>query len=482
MQIIKLSVKYKLLVLTYIISWLPINLYTQVSWIYYSDSPVLSMDTTSNMWGAYGQPSCIFHQDTFKMWYAVSEGVDQFDPIAKGRIHYAWSLDGIVWNKYNSNPVIDVGGAGQWDGQWLDTPEILWDGTEYKLYYYGDSTYDQGQSNTAIGLAISQDGINWTKQGKVLQRGALGDWDGKFIESPAAYYDTSSGLYALLYTGIDTVGFGKIGLTVSSDGYNWIKYPTNPVFSVGNFPAWNDIAVGVPALIETNGVFEMWFCGVSNQDQYDSARVGYAVSQNGVDWIEYPGNPVLYADLGKSASFWAIDVVWDNSANEYKLYYEDFMLYGNPSDPDTVNAIYRASAPRNVLFSDQCALNAGNDTIIFPGDTIQLSANGGIFYQWDPPTGLSNPSISDPLAYPDSTTTYTLLSVSDSCITLDTITISVDSLVYIRNEKNSEIFDIFPNPVNESFYVNYPIYVEKNAVLEILDISGRVLFVYGIME
>ena len=53
------------------------------------------------------------------------------------------------------------------------------------------------------------------------------------------------------------------------------------------------------------------------------------------------------------------------------------------------------------------------DTLCY-GDTIQLEASGGATYQWTPSYGLSNPTIANPLAYPDSSITYQVVA-TDSC-------------------------------------------------------------------
>ena len=73
--------------------------------------------------------------------------------------------------------------------------------------------------------------------------------------------------------------------------------------------------------------------------------------------------------------------------------------------------------------------NAGTDTSICVGDSIQLAASGGISYSWSPSTGLSDTSINNPIAYPSTTTTY-IITVTDTigCVVVDTITLSVDSL------------------------------------------------------
>ena len=51
---------------------------------------------------------------------------------------------------------------------------------------------------------------------------------------------------------------------------------------------------------------------------------------------------------------------------------------------------------------------------ICPGDTIQLSAAGGVSYEWFPSTYLSNPNSPEPLAYPPVTTSYMMIA-TDSC-------------------------------------------------------------------
>jgi gliding motility-associated-like protein len=40
---------------------------------------------------------------------------------------------------------------------------------------------------------------------------------------------------------------------------------------------------------------------------------------------------------------------------------------------------------------------AGNDTMVVVGQPLQLNAEGGVRYEWQPPTGLNNPSIKNPI-------------------------------------------------------------------------------------
>jgi gliding motility-associated-like protein len=71
--------------------------------------------------------------------------------------------------------------------------------------------------------------------------------------------------------------------------------------------------------------------------------------------------------------------------------------------------------------------DAGDDVIVCLGDTTQLIATGGTAYSWTPPTGLSNPGISNPFAYPDTTTTYTvqMQGTYALCFDYDSVTVTI---------------------------------------------------------
>lgn len=67
--------------------------------------------------------------------------------------------------------------------------------------------------------------------------------------------------------------------------------------------------------------------------------------------------------------------------------------------------------------------NAGGSAEFCAGQSVQLTASGGISYQWSPPLGLSNAGIANPLASPLNTTQYTV-TVSNNCFS-DTASVLV---------------------------------------------------------
>lgn len=80
--------------------------------------------------------------------------------------------------------------------------------------------------------------------------------------------------------------------------------------------------------------------------------------------------------------------------------------------------------------------NAGRDTIVAPGQPVQLKATGGILYNWSPAMGLNDPAIANPVAVVQSNTSYILTAYSPiGCETTDTIHIKVvkGPAIYVPN-------------------------------------------------
>ncbi len=362
--------------------------FSQTEWQKYQNNPVMVKDTTLpgiREWAGIGEPTILFENDTFKMWY-VAVGVSGIgDTIPRGRISYAYSTDGIDWIKRNPPvPVLDVGDSGTWDSRWLDTPDILKDSSGYKLYYYGDSLT---QSVSGIGLAVSSDGINWQKDtnNPVIGKGSPGEWDDDWVESPTVIYDAQTGTYKMWYTGVKAASdypmgvMIRIGYAQSSDGKNWVKDTIhNPVLDVGAPGEWDDAWVGIPSVIKRDSTYEMWYSAVSMSDWADTVvdtlKIGYAVSQNGYEWIKYPV-PVLttFNQPYDLEGPWAPDVVFDG--NEFRMWYE-------AKDSATgSNWISYATAPLTAVEEETNRMPISGQLEVMPNPFTCLSGRVAIRYQ-----------------------------------------------------------------------------------------------------
>ena len=93
-------------------------------------------------------------------------------------------------------------------------------------------------------------------------------------------------------------------------------------------------------------------------------------------------------------------------------------------------AFNSGSSTVNVLLHAQSFASAGLSQSICEGDTVTLGGNnltaGGAIYNWSPGLGLSSATATNPLAFPLTTTTYTLTVTGPNCppnITFVTVTV-----------------------------------------------------------
>jgi len=92
---------------------------------------------------------------------------------------------------------------------------------------------------------------------------------------------------------------------------------------------------------------------------------------------------------------------------------------------DLIDTIY--SNPATLTVFPYANANAGSDTTIVIGQSVQLDGSGGTSYSWTPASGLTDPNSPNPIASPTTTTTY-VLQVTDGngCIDFDTVTVFVN--------------------------------------------------------
>jgi gliding motility-associated-like protein len=85
-------------------------------------------------------------------------------------------------------------------------------------------------------------------------------------------------------------------------------------------------------------------------------------------------------------------------------------------------------------------INAGNDTAICIGNTLQLTATGGVSYVWDPVDDLNNPNIATPVFSGTQTAIYTVTGTdANGCVNTDGITITVNPLPVVSAGNDAAI-------------------------------------------
>jgi len=192
----------------------------------------------------------------------------------------AISGDGLDWVKQGR--VLSPDPASWERGYIAANGSVLEHNGEF-LYWYGAG------DPLRIGLARSADGRGWVKNaGPVLGTGPRGSWDERGIADP--YVIAVDGSFYLYYLGVDRARRQRLGVARSTDGVRWEKLRSNPILELGEAGSFDEVGLGEPAVWGAAGRYWMLYTG---RDSHEYRRIGLAVSDDGVRWQRSSAVPVL---------------------------------------------------------------------------------------------------------------------------------------------------------------------------------------------
>ena len=173
---------------------------------------------------------CVLYEDgLWRMWYGglmtpgtmpfpeewIGQTQDNRDP--RIRIGLASSEDGIHWTRLNDGkPVVDIGPPGAPDDIMAMHPAVIKEDNGYRMWYASGSS----RFGHTIAMAVSEDGISWTKH----DGGAPVEGLGYAVTGPSVC--RYKGYYLMLYSAIVTDGIltrniGMVRAAISEDGFHW---------------------------------------------------------------------------------------------------------------------------------------------------------------------------------------------------------------------------------------------------------------------
>jgi len=193
-----------------------------------------------------------------------------------------------TWGKDSHNPVLSGGAAGTWDAD-VGIPWVIFnaDSNRYEMWYSG--SLPRG----AIGFAVSNDGISWTKDANPVLTPTPGSWDSLLVAGACVLRE--NGQYKMWYTGARNpsggtqIGADRIGYATSPDGRVWNKYAGNPVLGPGT-AAWETGGVEFCSVLPVEGGYQMYYGGFTPA----LSLIGRAFSADGITWRrDTLNNPVF---------------------------------------------------------------------------------------------------------------------------------------------------------------------------------------------
>lgn len=199
------------------------------------DGPFFMYATNSNSWNS---PPILYHSINGDDWSEIG------------------SLTGV--NEFSSNETI------------YNFAVVFENMTSWKAYADNGHGY--------VVYYASTDGLNWTGVSENILGNSIQSWETTNNTRP---FVIKVGNYYVMFYGNGASNNKAIGMAVSTDGENFIKSNTNPIFSTDDSVDWRDERTYTPTIIKDDNEYVMYFSGKSQTTSNYS--LGYATNQ-GLFW------------------------------------------------------------------------------------------------------------------------------------------------------------------------------------------------------
>ena len=288
----------------------------------------------------------------------------------------------------------------------------------------------------------------------------FGDGNTSTAANPPPHTYNTPGVYTvkLAITGLDGCFSDTIRKTITVGDYpvaNFNIFDTctgsipriieQSSVTVGNITQWNWVLDGtpvstsqIPQLDASVGPHQLQLQVQSNHGCTSTVRSQVFIMEK-VPFIDAEGddgcinNPVLFSAVQMDNATLITGWVW-NMGNGQTITQQDpnyTYTYNSGGNYNVqVYAIGDNGCHSNTIlipvFINRAIANAGNDTTVIPDEPFQLQGSGGVQYNWIPGTGLSNPSIANPVGLLQDDMTYTLeVITAEGCVDTDEVNVTV---------------------------------------------------------
>ncbi len=248
------------------------------TWKSYQNTALLSPGSYDFDAFALGSARILKENDKWTMYFNArsSPGPGPGKFIGKAT---ATNLEG-PWN-IHPEPVLSAGDAGQWDSGFISPSDIIKVNDFYYLYYSAGTAYVAAFGNEhrhQLGLAISEDGVNFKKYNDpktsdtalkvsdpVLPVGSPGSYDSGMAWE-ATVLPTTFGFEMFYTSDPDSFSGERICYATSSNGINWTKHRSNPIFN--DKQDWIKFDLVVGSVLRDGDSYSLYYTGISSPFDY----------------------------------------------------------------------------------------------------------------------------------------------------------------------------------------------------------------------
>jgi predicted GH43/DUF377 family glycosyl hydrolase len=239
-------------------------------WTDYENNPVLTVGEPGT-WdaGALGSMTVLKVGDTYHMYYEAwgvrSDSEWDADEYASLQIGHATSLDGITWTKDPANPVVPKGQKGSWDERGTWDPFVLYEDGKFKMWYGG------GQQVCDWGYAVSEDGSNFEKIGRLSHLGG--------VEDNHVVHDKDAGRYYMYYW---DRAYEPLGL-FRAESRNETQFDFRKAVNITILDDYEEDKYKFTHVLKVENLWFMFYADFV-RPHCDESKTGLALSQDGLTW------------------------------------------------------------------------------------------------------------------------------------------------------------------------------------------------------
>jgi predicted GH43/DUF377 family glycosyl hydrolase len=245
--------------------------------------------------------------------------------------------------------IVKRGMVGEFDSGMVESPAVWYDDhfKKFGMVYVGYKLIEEKFSsytsvaNPKVGLAWSNDLANWTKDKRnpIFEgSGILDSSDSNGVSGPFIWYENKT--YYLFYFGVTDVGYEKgkktLNVATSNDLINWTQYKNNPIIvPFGN--SFRRDAIWHPNVVKNENQYFLFFNASGIYNGIKEEFIGYAVSDNLLNWEVDDNNSPILVGSGKNGSWDSSYRAGDPSVFKYKdKWYMTFYSWDNIHTQDGI--------------------------------------------------------------------------------------------------------------------------------------------------
>lgn len=239
-------------------------------------------------------------------------------------------FNGTDWKIFPENPIVRVGhNPKDFDsGYILDPATIIINDKIYLYYTAHRRDWNDWDIPSHVGLAISEDGFHFEKseQNPIIYG----------VAPEIVFFEDN---YFLFFQRKNTSGFFEIFCCPSKDGIYFSEENVKKVFGPSNEKGnFDQFSISTVRIWQEENWFYMFYGGADKYFDYPVA-IGLARSQDLLNWVRYPQNPIL--QRGEPGT-WDEGALWFASVQKinetYYLWYEGVGTGLELNDPNAKRA------------------------------------------------------------------------------------------------------------------------------------------------